>query len=207
MIFAALVDKQLTWHLARAGGIVAWLVTAASVIWGLTLSTRLVRRPGISGWLLDVHRFLGTLGIVFTGVHLSGMFFDRYEPFGLSELFVPMASNWRPGAVSWGIVALYLLVAIQVTSRFMRHLPRRLWHSIHLTSFAVFAFGTVHGYQAGADADNIVVQGVCIAVCTAVVVLTLARVRALRRTRARRSPLSTYVDSDRVMPRGAVGID
>ena len=37
-------DSQLWWYTARAGGIVAWALLAASVVWGLLLSTRL--RPG-----------------------------------------------------------------------------------------------------------------------------------------------------------------
>ena len=53
------------------------------------------------------------------------------------------------GAVAWGIAGLYLLVAIQLTSWFMRRLPRRLWHAIHLGSFPLFAFATVHGFTAG----------------------------------------------------------
>ena len=74
--------------------------------------------------MLDLHKFLGTLSLVFVAVHLGALWADNYVHFGASELFVPMASTWRPGAVAWGIVAMYLLVAIQLTSWAMRRLPR-----------------------------------------------------------------------------------
>jgi predicted ferric reductase len=148
------VTEKLAWYISRSSGIVAWIVVTASIVWGLALSSRLVRRRGVPAWLLDLHRYLGTLTIVFSLIHLGGLVADNYVYFGWKELFVPMATEWRPGAVAWGIVAFYLVVAIQITSWLMRRMPRRIWHGIHLTSFPMFAMATVHGYQAGADADN-----------------------------------------------------
>lgn len=177
----ALVDDQLTWHVARASGLVAWVIATASIVWGLTLSTRLIRRRGIAPWLLDLHRYLGTVTVVFVVIHMIALGIDKYVNFGLKELFVPMGTTWRPGAVAWGIVAFYLLVAIQISSRYMRKLPRRLWHTIHLTSFVMFITGTVHGFQAGADANNVLVQWTCLAGCTLVAFLMLFRVLVPRR--------------------------
>ena len=61
------VSSQLFWFTARASGIVAWGLAAASVVWGLALSTRLLGRRPRPGWLLDLHRFLGGLALSFTG--------------------------------------------------------------------------------------------------------------------------------------------
>ena len=77
---------------------------------GTALSGRLSRRPR-PAWVLDLHRFLGVLAVVFAGVHLLGLVADSYVHFGPAELFVPLASSWRPGPVAWGVVALYLLLA------------------------------------------------------------------------------------------------
>lgn len=150
--------EQLPWFLARSSGITSWALATSSVLFGLALSTRLVRKRGVPAWLLSLHRYIGTLTLVFTGVHLAALVADNYVHFGMSQLFVPMVSRWRPGAVAWGIVALYLLLAVQVTSWCKRWLPRRLWHAVHLTSLPMFVFGTVHGFQAGADAEHIAFQ-------------------------------------------------
>ena len=77
--------------------------------------------------------------------------------------------------MAWGIVAMYLLIAIQVTSLLMRRLPRRLWHGIHLTSFVVFVAGTVHGFQSGADRSNRLVQWGCLSGCAIVLSLVIFR--------------------------------
>ncbi len=170
--------SHLAWYAARSAGVVAWALASASIVWGLALSTRIVRRRGLPAWLLDLHRFLGTLTLVAVGVHLIGLWADTYVTFGWRELFVPMGSSWRPVAVLWGVVSLYLLVAIQATSWMMRRLPRRLWHAVHLTSFGVFLGATVHGYQAGTDAGNLFVQWTVLTGSTLVLFLTLFRVLA-----------------------------
>ncbi len=154
----AALDPKVTWYAARASGLVAWALVTASIVVGLALSTRLVRKRGANAWLLDVHRFLGTLSLVFVGVHLFALWADDYVYFGPRELFVPMASEYRPGAVAWGIAALLLMVAIQLTSWAMHKMPRRLWHTVHLSSFLLFATATLHGFTAGADNKNLAVQ-------------------------------------------------
>src|SRR5882757_4291393 len=152
------LNSQLSWYAARASGLVAWAVITLSMLWGLALSTRLIRRKGVPAWLLDLHKFLGTLSIVFVAVHVLALWADNFVYFGPRELFVPFASPWRTGAVAWGIAATYLLVAVQVTSWAMKRLSRRLWHSVHVMSIPMFAAATRHGFTSGADGANVAVQ-------------------------------------------------
>lgn len=172
------LNPQLAWYAARSAGLVAWALVTASILWGLALSTRLIQRRGIPAWLLDLHRFLGTLSLVFVGVHLVALWADSYATFAWSELFVPMASTFRPGAVAWGIVATYFLVAVQVTSWLMRRLPRRLWHTVHMGSFVLFVTATIHGYQSGADRSALFVQWMALTGGTLVVFLVFFRLLA-----------------------------
>ena len=145
---------QFPWYLARAGGMVAWWLFGLSIVCGILLSTRTLGRRPTGPWLLDLHRFVGGLALIFSGVHLLGLWADDYVEFGLAELLVPMASTWRPGAVAWGVVAFWLLVAIEVTSLVKDHIPDGLWRWIHTASAPGFVFGTVHGLQAGTDVGN-----------------------------------------------------
>jgi predicted ferric reductase len=187
------VTSKLTWYIARSGGLIAWACCTAAMLWGLLLSTRLVRRRGVPAWLLDLHRFLGALTVIFTVVHLLGLYLDRYSPFGLRQLFLPMASHYRPGAVAWGVVAIYLLIAIEATSLFMKRIPRRLWRAVHMTSFLLFVTATVHGFTAGADARNMLVVWLAFATTSVVTFLVLVRVLAkpdARPTQARPQPVA-----------------
>jgi len=175
-VIAAVLDEKLAWYISRASGLLAWTLCGLSIVWGLALSTKLIRRRGLPAWLMDLHSFLGGLAVVFTGVHLAALVADNYTVFGWRELFVPMASEFRPGAVAWGIVAFYLLIAIQLTSLIRKRLSRRLWHTVHLTSFGVFGAGTLHGIQAGSDWSNLMVKIGSLVVGALVVWWTVLRI-------------------------------
>jgi predicted ferric reductase len=181
------LNPNVWWYVARASGVVAWVLLAATVFWGLIFAGRLTRKVPPPAWNLDLHRFLGGLSVIFVAVHIAGLASDKYVNFGLSQIFVPFGSSWRPGAVAWGITALYVLVAIEATSLAMRWLPRRVWRAVHLLSFLLFVFATVHAIQAGTDATNVVVRVVGLGlIATAVVTAALRIVQAQNRRPARR---------------------
>ena len=174
------VTAKLSWYVARSSGIVAWATVTASILWGLALSSRLVRKRGVPAWLLDLHRYLGTLSLVFVLVHLFGLWADNFVYFGPSEMFVPMKSPWKTGAVAWGIVAFYFLAAIQISSWLMRHMKRRIWHAIHLSSIGLWITATVHTFLAGQDRHNTLLQWFVVASTLLVLQLTLFRLITLR---------------------------
>jgi predicted ferric reductase len=174
------MNPQLWWHIARATGIVAWALLATSVIWGLLFSTRLARGRPTPAWLLDLHRFLGGLAVTFTLGHLVGLVADSYVQFDLVDLLVPYASSWEPGPVALGVVSLYLLAAVELTSLCMRRIPRRLWRAVHLTSYGLFWSATLHFVLAGTDATHPFARwGINITAAT-VVFLTLVRILSPR---------------------------
>ena len=148
------MNPQVWWYVARASGIIAWLMLTASVIWGVLLSTDAFPERRRPAWLLDLHRWLGGLTVVFVGAHLAALVADNYTHFGLADLVVPYASGWRPGAVALGVVAMWLLVAVELTSLAMRRLPRSVWRGVHLTSYVVFWLAILHAAFAGTDSTN-----------------------------------------------------
>ena len=147
------MSEQVWWYATRAAGLMTWATATASVVVGLMLSARAVRaRTG--PWLLDLHRFLGGISVVFLVAHVATLWADSYVDFGPRELFVPGASEWRSEAIAWGIIAAYLLVAVEVSSLLRSRIGKRLWRVIHLFSFAAMAGGTYHAWLAGSDVKN-----------------------------------------------------
>ena len=148
------MNEHVWWYLARATGLVAWLLGIASVLWGMALSTRALGAKPKAPWLLDLHRYLGGLTVLFVAAHLGALVADSYVEFGPAELFVPMASAWKPGPVAYGIAATYLLVAVEVTSLLRSRLPKRWWRGVHLASYLVALLSSVHFLTAGTEAAN-----------------------------------------------------
>jgi methionine sulfoxide reductase heme-binding subunit len=148
------MDPRIWWYLSRATGLVAWGLAVASILLGLALASRALGPRPTAPWMLSVHRWVGGLTVLFTGAHVAAIVADSFVHFGLVDVLVPFASGWRPAAVAWGIIAAWLLVAIELTSLQMRRLPKRAWRAIHLTSYLVAVLATVHGLTAGADTAN-----------------------------------------------------
>jgi predicted ferric reductase len=118
--------------------------------------------------MLGVHRFLGALTVTFVAVHLVALIADSYTAFGLVDLLVPFASSWQPLPVALGVVALYFLLAVEITSILQRRLPRAVWRQIHLGSYGLFAFATLHALSAGTDVTAVVEGGFAMGVGTVV---------------------------------------
>lgn len=177
------MNPQFWWYVTRASGIIAWLMLTASVIWGIVLSTKAFPEQRRPAWLLDLHRWLGGLAVSFLAIHLAALVADNYTHFGLTDLTVPFASDWKSGAVAFGVIAAWLLVAVEITSLAMRHLPKRFWRGVHLTSYLVFLLTSLHAAYAGSDRTALLYQGTAAASIVAVVWATMYRVANRRSTR------------------------
>ena len=141
--------------------------------------------------------------MIFVGVHVAATMLDTYVSFGPAQTLLPFASGWHPVAVAWGIVALYLLLAVELTSLARSHLPLRIWRRFHYVSFAVFVFSTVHLLTAGTDRTNPAVVLPVIAVCGAVVILTALRIAPQERQPIAPRPAPTPGRTGRVGARPA----
>ncbi len=187
------MSDTVWWYTARSSGMVAWWLLAIGVFWGLALSTRITNGKPTPAWLLDLHRFLGGLSCVFVGVHLFGLSQDKYVPFTWVDFAVPFHAQWRPVAVAWGVTAMYLLLAIEITSFLMKKIPRHWWRRVHSTSFVLFVFTCIHVLSAGSDRNNRLVQWSALAMGTTLVFLTAYRAAA----RPRRRPAAVGLAADR----------
>lgn len=142
------------WYLARATGLVAWALAVASLLLGLALATRALGQRPKGPWLLDLHRWTGGMSVVFTAAHVGALIADSYVEIDIVDVLVPYASAWRPGAVAWGVVALWALLAVEVTSLLMKSIPKVMWRAVHMASYLVAVAATLHGLTAGTDVGS-----------------------------------------------------
>ena len=153
------MHPQFWWFLTRSSGLVAWVLLTIAVAIGLLLSTRLLGRSAPPSWLLWTHRVAGALVVAMTALHLVVLVADSYVRFDLADIAIPFAANWRPGAIAWGVIAMWIMIVVEVTSLLMRRIPRRVWHAIHMTSLVAFAAATAHGVQSGTDTSQPIARG------------------------------------------------
>ena len=143
------------WELSRSSGIVATVLLALALVWGFRFSARATgvkRRPN---WWLDLHNYLGGLALFFTVVHVAAVYFDHTSGLGLVQVFVPFtADGWRWG-ITWGVVAMYGLVAVVFTTWPRKLLGRRNWLIVHLLSIPASLVAGVHAWMVGSSASSL----------------------------------------------------
>lgn len=145
------VWETVTWDVARAGGLTAYGLLTAAVIVGLALSLKYQspRWPRLinSEW----HNYLTLLSTIFLGVHVLAVVVDPYTHFGLAEILVPLASHYRPVWMAFGIVGLYLAIAIGISTWIRPLIGYQLWRRLHVLTLVVYALATIHGIFTGTD--------------------------------------------------------
>lgn len=178
-----MLDPRTYWWISRSTGIIAWAVLTLSVIWGLALTTRLLGKFPKPAWMLDLHRHFASLASILVVVHVVSLMLDGYARFSLGDILIPMHTQWKPGPVAWGIVSLYVLIAVQGTSLGKRHLPLKVWRMLHFLSYPLWALATAHFITAGTDAYDPPFAYIVIGTTILISALTMGRVLSPRAPR------------------------
>lgn len=142
------------WILLRAAGIGAYVALWLSTAWGLVATTGVVKKRISKPSANAFHAFVATTGLALLGVHLTLLLFDQYMPFTLPDVLVPMHSTFRPYAIGAGVIAMYAMVLLIVSSWSRSKISTRLWRAIHLLSVPAFVLALLHGVFAGTDTER-----------------------------------------------------
>lgn len=175
------MPDELTWYVTRVSGLVAWILMVVATLWGLLLVSRVLERRPSPAWLLDLHKHLSVLTVVLTAVHLGAIWFDGFIEFSVTEILVPLASDHETTAVSFGVVALWILVVVEISGRLRSRLPLRVWRSLHLLSAPLVILATLHGVMIGTDLGHPVVIVVGLILAAEVILILVLRVAGGRR--------------------------
>ena len=170
------MNEKIWWYLSRSSGMVAMVLLVLSLVWGVLLATRALKPFDRPAWLLDLHKWLGGTSIVMTALHLFGLVMDDYIHFGFADLFVPGASDYQPVAMAIGVVSMYVLLAVQITSYMRKRLSARVWRGVHVLSYGLVWSAAIHAGMAGTDTTNRLYQGLAILLTMLAVAATIVRI-------------------------------
>jgi predicted ferric reductase len=146
---------SLTWYVVRASGMIAFLLLTATVVIGLTMSSRTTSRRWPRFAVEDVHRFVSLLTWSFVAVHALALVADTYVPISVADLLVPGIAPYRPLPTALGVVALELLAALALANLLRRRISYAFWRRTHYLNFAVWILVFAHGITAGTDSDTL----------------------------------------------------
>jgi len=179
-------QPHIWWYITRASALIAWALMTFSVVWGILLSTRIMRRIDNPGWLRDLHSYLGGLTLIMVGLHMVTLMLDQWLKFSIGEVLVPFVTDFKALPVALGILAFYVLLAVQGSSLLIARLPRKFWKGVHYASYATLILVALHAGWTGTDVGSLWYKIVAITLiggATAAVVI-----RVLTRSRTGRAP-------------------
>jgi len=198
---------MLPWILARAGGIVAYLLLAGAMAAGLMVRSR-TRVLGLTpGQLVAAHGQLSLLALVAVGVHGASLVADTFVDVSPLALVVPGLVPYRAFWTALGVIGMELLLIVQVTSRIRGHIGVRAWRRLHMLAYGAFALATVHGITAGTDTGRPWVLAMYASAVGIIAALTTWRVaRAPRRSTRRRQARKDGVVGPATATHGGPGV-
>lgn len=174
--------ETVTWDIARAGGFTAYVLLTLSVLVGLALSTQL-QSPSHWPRLLnsELHNFLTLLSTIFLVIHVLAAWIDPFTHFGWNEIFIPLASHYRPVWMAFGIVGLYLGIAIGISTWLRSLIGYKWWRRFHVLTLGIYVIATIHGIGTGSDTQTPWALGIYLVSIALVGLLLCRRILALRK--------------------------
>ena len=168
------------WYLARAAGLSAYLMLFLNVVLGLAVHTRVMDAIMARWRSLDLHQFTALLAMGLLALHTLALLGDHYIGFTLPQILMPLLSPYRPAWTAMGVVALYLLGVVVVSSYMRKRISYRTWRAIHYLTFFAYILALFHGIFAGTDSGEAWARMLYLGTGSVVAILTLRRFRSVR---------------------------
>ena len=143
--------NDLEWALARGSGMAALVLLTVVVGLGLALSLRMSSDAWPRVLTTAGHRQLTNLALLMTGLHLAMLLVNADAAMSVADLAIPFASGYRPVATALGVLGLYVLLVIWVSTLMRARLGQRRWRALHRVAIVAWALAMLHGVFAGSD--------------------------------------------------------
>lgn len=168
--------SPLTWYVARASGIVLFVITWLMMVSGLGMTTRLLPRSLGRSLVLSVHAWTFHLWYGFLLLHVVSIALDPTVDYGARELLVPFTDTTGEPWVGLGIVAAQLLLVVGGSALLRQVFGFAIWRALHYLAVPGFVAGLAHGIGAGSDSGHPLVRMLYLAAGASVLFLGIYRV-------------------------------
>lgn len=143
------------WLASRASGLVALVLVTVSVLLGLAMAGKVMRRPGLSKRLMALHEQTALAGLVAIAVHGIALLGDPWLHPGIAGVAVPFALGFKTFFTGLGVIAAYLAALLGLSYYARRRIGARLWRKAHRATVVVWLLGLFHALGAGTDATTV----------------------------------------------------
>lgn len=145
---------QTFWIASRAFGTIAIVLLGITVGLGLSMSGRLLRRPGMNAKLRHFHEAAALVTIGLVATHAGLLLLDTYLKPGLAGITIPFVLAYRTVFSGIGIIAGWLCVLFTVSFYVRRRIGTRTWRRLHRFTILAYFLALGHALGAGTDAGT-----------------------------------------------------
>lgn len=174
-------DTQAYWFVTRASGILAYLLLWLACLWGILMSSKMVKGAVDATLLYGLHEFFPLLAVTFAALHAGVLLGDSYIGFHLTELLLPFTSQYETVWTGLGIVAFYLISALIISFYVRRWIGQKTWRAFHYTTYLAVGLAIVHGLMIGSDSQSPLVKDMYILTGAVLVFATCYRVLTVQK--------------------------
>jgi methionine sulfoxide reductase heme-binding subunit len=167
--------RYVWWLISRASGVVAVVLVSLSVLMGLAMAARVLRRPGLKRAVARLHEHVALAALGAIAVHGLALLGDGWLKPGLRGIAIPFAMSYRPAFTAAGIIAGYLLALVGPSFYLRLRIGAGRWRKLHRLSVVVWALSVVHTLGAGSDAAAPWLRAVVLAPVAPIVYLFVRR--------------------------------
>jgi sulfoxide reductase heme-binding subunit YedZ len=147
--------QHMWWLASRSMGVVAMVLVSTSVAFGLAMSGKLVRGPGVASRLRATHEALALSGLLAIVLHGLLLLPDTYLRPGLLGIAIPFVASHRPIWTAAGVTAGWMSAVITLSFYVRRWIGVRAWRKLHRWTLAVWALGIAHTLGSGTDSGAV----------------------------------------------------
>lgn len=194
------VDRVVTeygwWLASRASGLVALVLVTISVAIGLTMASKIARRPGMPRILTAIHEQTALAGLIAIAVHGITLLGDPWLNPGVSGVLVPFTMDYRPVWTGLGTIAGLLALLLGLSFYARRSIGAKLWRKAHRATILVYFLAIAHTLGAGTDGSAIWMRSWLLVTTPPIILLFLYRIGSARFGKSPpRRPAPRHVDN------------
>lgn len=182
------MNDTLLWYATRGAGVVSLVLLTGVVVLGIVS----VMRWQTASWprflTTGFHRNLALTTLILLAIHVLTAVVDPFTALGWEAAVVPFSSSYRRFWLGLGVVGIYLLLAIVLTSLLRPLFGARVWRLVHWLAYAMWPVVLIHSIGTGSDprfAWMLAIEALC---AGSVIAAVAWRVRRVGPTARRRLP-------------------
>lgn len=175
------------WLVSDASGIVALVLISLSVVVGLAMAARVLKRPDVRRASARLHEHVAVAALAAIAAHGLTLLGDHWLRPGWRGITIPFALAYRPGFTGIGVIAGYIAVLLGPSFYLRRRIGARRWRKLHRGIVVVWILSVVHALGAGSDASKLWLRVVVLIPVAPIVYLFVVRTIGSENRRTRRA--------------------